>query len=132
MQKSPDKFRPNYNIGTKLGENGKLVEAEQYLAHAKALNPRSSEVYNQLGNIYLLTKRNQDALYHYQQAVQNNNNNVEALYNLATLQESEGMMAEALENYRRFVELSEPMPGFVQYRQAVQLKIQRLQRLLKD
>jgi tetratricopeptide (TPR) repeat protein len=69
-QKSPGKFRPQYNLGTQLGERGELTEAKVALERAIRIRPDSSLAHNQLANIYLLTNQPQPAEDHYRLAVE--------------------------------------------------------------
>jgi Tfp pilus assembly protein PilF len=84
-QKSPNKFRPQYNLGTELGRHGLFVEAKLPLQKAAVLRPNDSEVHNQLANIFMKEKQTGEAEKHYRLAIANDDANAEALYNLAML-----------------------------------------------
>jgi hypothetical protein len=77
--KSPGKFRPQYNLGTELGKHGRYVEAETVLVRALRIRPEDSQVHNQLGNVFLLTRRREQALNEYRAAVHSNPRNAEKL-----------------------------------------------------
>lgn len=107
-QKSPDKFRPQYNLGTELGQRGLYDEAHAALKQAIRIWPQSSAAHNQLGNVYLMTARPQEAERHYRQAMQHDPQNAEALFNLASVLLSQGRYEEQRELLRRFVEIAPP------------------------
>jgi tetratricopeptide (TPR) repeat protein len=92
--KSPNKFRPQYNLGTNLGPMGLLQEAKTALEKAAELKPDHSEVNNQLANVYLLEDRPDAAERHYRLAVQNDPKNAEALFNFAGLLRSQQRFEE--------------------------------------
>lgn len=106
--KSPNKFRPHYNLGTELGMSGRYREGEDTLKHALTLKPSDSKAHNQLANIYMLTGRIDKALQHYKEAVQNDPNNYEALHNLARLLDNGGKFNEALPYYLQFLQNAPP------------------------
>jgi tetratricopeptide (TPR) repeat protein len=85
--KSPGKFRPQYNLGTQLGQRGIL---------------------GQLGNVYLMTNQPLQAERHYSLAVEYDPNNAEALFNLARVLISQGRQREQREVLERFIEVAPP------------------------
>jgi tetratricopeptide (TPR) repeat protein len=105
-QKSPGKFRPQYNLGTHLGERGLYDEAGAALEQAIRIWPESSAAHNQLGNVYVMTARPRQAERHYRQAVQYDPQNAEALFNLASVLMSQGRYEEQREVLGRFVEIA--------------------------
>ncbi len=124
-RKSPGKFRPQYNLGTVLGRQGRYSEAIPYLERAILLDPESSRAHNQLGNVHLLTQRLDKALAEYRTAVRLDPNNAEAHYNLAILLDRTGRAEEAIPHYRRFLEIAPPVLRAARERAA--LRIQGLQ-----
>lgn len=107
-RKSPHKFRPQYNLGTVLGELGRVREALPALERAVALDPEHSEARNQLANALLLTGRPREALVQYLEAVRLDPGNVESVFNLAMLLDRQGDHDEAVIYYRRFLDLAPP------------------------
>jgi hypothetical protein len=101
--KSPDKFRPQYNLGTNLGPLGLRDEARTALQKAVELEPAHSEAHNQLANIYMLEPQLDAAEQHYRIAIENNPKNAEALFNLAKLLESQERREEQLQMLQQFV-----------------------------
>lgn len=110
-QKSPNKFRPQYNLGTQLGQRGLYDEAGDALEQAIRIWPESSAAHNQLGNVYLMKAQPLRAERHYRQAVQYDPQNAEALFNLASVLMSQGRYDEQRELLRRFVEMAPPHLG---------------------
>jgi tetratricopeptide (TPR) repeat protein len=107
-EKSPNKFRPWYNLGSELGRAGQFGEAEQALLKALAIEPRHSMANNQLGNVYLLTRRPQQAFVYYRAAVEAHPGNLEAIFNLALQYAVRGEREKAAELLRRFIEQAPP------------------------
>jgi len=122
--KSPNKFRPWYNLGTELGMAGRFAEAAPALLHALRLKPGHSLAHNQLGNVYLMTGRQADALLQYRYAVAANPKNYEALFNLATQYYMKGARPEAVRLFQQFIAQA-PSP-FDAARQQAQVYLQRL------
>ena len=122
--KSPDKFRPWFNLGTELGIAGLFSEAEPVLRHALELKPDHSLAHNQLGNVYLMTGRQADAILQYRYAVQSDPNNFEAVFNLATQYYTRGARSEAKRLFQHFI--SYAPPAFDGVRQQAQVYLQRL------
>jgi hypothetical protein len=106
--KSPGKFRPQYNLGTQLGQRGILGEARDALEQAIRIKPDSSIAHNQLGNVYLMTNQPLQAERHYSLAAEYDPNNAEALFNLARVLISQGRQREQREVLERFIEVAPP------------------------
>jgi len=123
--KSPNKFRPWYNLGSELGMTGNFIEAEPVLLHAIKIEPEHSLAHNQLGNVYLMMKRQAEAFQHYKSAVQFNPNNLEAVFNLAILHYLRGDRSEAVRLFQQFIK--DAPAGFDGARQQAQMYLQKLQ-----
>ncbi len=122
--KSPNKFRPWYNLGTELGMAGIFSEAEPVLLHALKLKPGHSLAHNQLGNVYLMTGRQADALLQYRYAVEADPKNFEALFNLATQYYARGAYTAAVPLLQQFI--AQAPPSFNRARQQAELYLKRL------
>ncbi len=122
--KSPNKFRPWYNLGTELGMAGLLSEAEPALLHALKLKPGHSLAHNQLGNVYLMTGRQADAFLQYRYAVEADPKNFEALFNLATQYYVRGDYAKAAPLFQQFI--AQAPPSFNRARQQAEIYLKRL------
>jgi tetratricopeptide (TPR) repeat protein len=106
--KSPEKYRPQYNYGTALGQRGFYRDAETYLRKAIKIEARSSDAHNQLGNVHLFTGRPDQALELYERAVALDGANAEALYNLGGAYLRAGQPDRAVKIYTRFLEVAPP------------------------
>lgn len=106
--KSPNKFRPQYVLGTELARAGRTQEAQTALLRAVDLDSTQSGPHNQLGNTYLMTGQADRALEEYQQAVDLDSSNAAALYNLGMVLDQQGRAAEAEPHLRRFLEIAPP------------------------
>jgi Tfp pilus assembly protein PilF len=106
--KSPEKFRPQYNLGTHLGQIGLYDEARVTLELAIQIRPESSLAHNQLGNVYLMTSEPQRAEQYYRLAVKYDPENAEALFNLAGVLMSQGRYGEQRQFLERFVQVAPP------------------------
>ncbi len=102
-QKSPNKFRPQYNLGTNLGKRGMLGEARTALERALEIRPDHSESHNQLANVYLIETHLTLAEEHYRLAIEYNPQNAEALFNLANLLYSQQRYDEQREILEQFI-----------------------------
>jgi len=123
--KSPNKFRPWYNLGSELGMAGYFGQAEPVLLHALKIKPGHSLAHNQLGNVYLMMKRPSDAYQHYRSAVQFDPDNFEAVFNLATQYYMRGEYLEAVPLFQHFIR--DAPADFDNARQQAQLYLKRLQ-----
>ena len=102
-QKSPDKWRPQYNLGTELGRYGMLAEASWHLERAIRMKPNDSESHNQLANVYMKGNQQKAAEKHYRLAIEHNESNAEALYNLSMLLGSQRRYAEQKAMLEQFI-----------------------------
>lgn len=107
-QKSPSKFRPQYNLGTELGRIGALRDARSALEQAIRIEPENSLAHNQLANVYSLMNRPQLAEQHYRRAVEYGPENAEALFNLSRILMSRGQYEEQRELLEQFVKVAPP------------------------
>lgn len=82
---------------------------ESLWTHAHRVSPRSSFALNNVGNIHLLKGDLQGARALYGKSVDVNPWNPTAHYNLGTIAEQVGDRRAALEHYRRFLALDDPM-----------------------
>ena len=108
VAKSPEKFRPHYNLGTNLGPRGLLTEARASLEKAVRLQPDHSEAHNQLANVFMMEGRPDLAEPHYRLAIENDPENAEALFNLASLLSDQRRYDEQRDVLRQFVKHAPP------------------------
>jgi tetratricopeptide (TPR) repeat protein len=85
VKKSPDKFRPNYNIAEALKRNGYLDKALNFYLRANSIDPGSYGTCNNIGNIYYEKKNIEKAKGFYRSAIDINPNYPKTLNNLANI-----------------------------------------------
>ncbi|ACG71905.1 Tetratricopeptide TPR_4 [Anaeromyxobacter sp. K] len=102
--KSPDKMRPNLNLGTALVEAGRPRDAEAPLRRAAALDPASALPRVQLAGVLLGQRRTQEAEQELREAIRLAPADPEALFNLGMLLSRTGRAEEARPLLARFVE----------------------------
>jgi hypothetical protein len=124
--KSPINYRANFNFGTELAKLGRYQEARRVLEKAIAIDPNQSDVFNQLGNIGLLTGNLGSAARNYEAAIKRDPENVAALYNLGLVYERTGRARRALDAYRQFVDVASTMSHLGPKVVEVRGRIQRL------
>ena len=107
-EKSPAKFRPQYNLGTELGTRGMFDESRVALERSLSIRPDSSRAHNQLGNIYLMTSQPRQAERYYRLAVKHDPHNAEALFNLASVLMSQGRYGEQRDVLQQFIRVAPP------------------------
>ena len=106
--KSPNKWRPQYNLGTNLGQRGMFGEARIALEKAISIKPDDSESHNQLGNVYMAEKQQRAAEKQYRLAIEHNAENAEAFYNLSVLLSQQRRYQEQREMLEKFIEHAPP------------------------
>ena len=104
--KSPEKFRPQLNLGTQLGRAGRYEEALPFLRKAVELDPESAKAHNQLGTAYLRLRRLDEALPEFHRALALDPEHAYAHYNIAWILDHTGRSEEALPYMRRFLVLA--------------------------
>lgn len=93
-----------YNlIGMTLNEVGKKEEALEILLKATKLFPNSSDLFFNLGNIYLENQNQKKAIKSYEKAF-GLNNNIKALYNLANIWNIENNIEKSKELYKKVID----------------------------
>ena len=102
--KSPNKWRPQYNLGTELGQRGMYGEAKIAFEKAISIKPDDSESHNQLGNIYMIANQQHTAEKQYRLAIEHNAENAEAYYNLSVLLSQQQRYQEQREVLEQFIE----------------------------
>jgi hypothetical protein len=125
-QKSPKKFRPQYNLGTELGKKGLINEAKLALQTAVGLEPENPKAHNQLGNVYLLEKQLIVAEEHYRLAIKYDPEYAQALYNLSIILASQHRYDEQIQILEHFVEVAPPQ--LYEHKQSALIELSRLKR----
>jgi len=108
LGKSEEAFTYYMNLGQALALRGRAVEALEPLRRAVAMKATSSPAHNALGNAYLMADMKESAMQEYRVALEYDSDNVQALYNLATLLDEIGNTTDALPLYQRFLRRASP------------------------
>jgi tetratricopeptide (TPR) repeat protein len=106
--KSPNKWRPQYNLGSALALKGLFEESRIFFEKAVSIKPDDSESHNQLGNVYMLQKQQHVAEKHYRLAIEHDAENAEAYYNLSVLLSQQQRYQEQREMLEQFIEKAPP------------------------
>ncbi|MDB6094701.1 MAG: yrrB [Verrucomicrobia bacterium] len=113
------KVRPSYagahaNLGAALAQLGRFDEAELHLKEGLRLTPQGAEMTtlrNNLGNVFLQTKRMEEAIAQYDIALGLNPGFVDAHYNRGAALSQVGRNREAAEEFRTVLRLNPQHPA---------------------
>lgn len=103
VAKDPESAYGHYNLGGWYREHNDLLKARYHWEQTVALQPRNTKALSQLGSVAYVEKRLTDAERLYRQALDADNSNAEAHFNLAMILEGDGRFAEALLHYQLFL-----------------------------
>ena len=101
----------NYLYGNILKIQDKFYDAIEAYKKAILLNKKFSEAYNNLANTQKIIGDKQNAMYNYNQAIKSDSLNLGAHFNLANLYRSEKKYEEAINYYKKVLELN---PQFIE------------------
>ena len=101
VKKSPNKARPQLNLGLALANQDRLDEATQHYSKSIQLDPNYAEAHNNLGVVLKKQGKIDEAIQHYRKALQLNPTYAAAINNLAEAFVKQGKMQDALEYYHR-------------------------------
>jgi tetratricopeptide (TPR) repeat protein len=104
--KSPDKMRPNLNLGTALVEARRFREAEAPLRRAARLDPTSALPHVQLAGVLLTQRRGAEAETELREAIRLAPRDPDATFNLAMLLAGSNRADEARPLFSRFLEVA--------------------------
>jgi len=121
--KSPNRFRPWFNLGTVLAGRGDLPAAVAALERALAINPGHGSARAQLGAALLQSGRPRDAERELRLALKERPDDPEVLFNLGTLLARTGGADEGHALLRRYLEIAPA--GQVQGRKAASAVLAR-------
>jgi tetratricopeptide (TPR) repeat protein len=99
VQKSPQKARPNSNLGQSLAELGRTDEAIIYFLKALKINPNYDEAHINIGIIFADQGKTEQAINHFQKVLSINPNSHGAYNNLGAVLAKQGKMDEAIDHY---------------------------------
>ena len=105
VKKSPNKYRPYYNLGLDYYSSGRYQDSIDVLRVADRLKPGDVQVLNNLGAAYRKTGRNLDAIGAYKEALRLNPGEPEAYNNMGLAYYHSGRYPEALDAFKEAVRL---------------------------
>ncbi len=105
IKKSPNKARPNNNLGVFHRKHGRMNEAIKEYAAALRLDPDYPDAHNNLGNVYYAQGRMDDALKELQAALKLKPDYPDAHNNLGNVYYAQGRMDNAIREYQTAVKL---------------------------
>lgn len=107
VRQYPDVAWGHHNLGCAYLDKARNLElAERSFKRALELDPKFPRLQTQMGYLYLLRGDFAMALSYYNEAIYQNPVDSEALLNRGTVLDQLGSYSEALESYRRFLDLS--------------------------
>ena len=104
LQRDPEDYAANYNLGALLLSRGEAGEAVQRFERALAQRPGSATALNSLGAALLQAGRKQEAVQRLQQAVQAEPDYLDARYNLASALAFTGQFAESAREFEQVLQ----------------------------
>ncbi|KJU87414.1 conserved hypothetical protein, membrane [Candidatus Magnetobacterium bavaricum] len=105
VRKSPNKVRPQYDLGVFYDQSGDFEKALIQYQRAIELNPKDSEAYYNMGNVYQKQGDLDAAIKKYQTALKLNPDYFEAHNNLGNILFKQGQYQEAMEQYQEVIRL---------------------------
>ena len=99
VEKSPQKARPQNNLGLAFYNQGHTEEAIEHYLQALKINPGSEKALNNLGLALNDRGRSEEAIEHYLQALRINPDFEEAHINLGNVLNKQGRTKEAIEHF---------------------------------
>ncbi len=106
VRKSPQKWRPNNNLGNYLFSQGRYEEAVEMFKKALQIKPDDPNEHNVLGSVYLHLKRFDEAAREFKMALSLNPMHIEARYNLGGVLSFQGKVNEAIEEYKKLLSIN--------------------------
>jgi hypothetical protein len=106
IEKKPGAVQAHYNLGNAYREKGNLLRAEKAWRRTVEIDPTYSPALNQLGNIAYFSNLFVKAKEYYYAAVESDDKNAEAHYNLALTLEKLSETDEAFRHYKIFLDIA--------------------------
>ena len=100
-------FQDYLDAGRKLLQTERYEEAVEILKKASELDPGQSKVHNYLGIAYARLNRNTESIECYCRAISLDYDYAGAHFNLALAYENEGLRREAIDQWRRYLDIGE-------------------------
>ncbi len=105
VKKSPNKARPNYNLGNVWTRKGKHNVAIKYYDRAVKTKPDFVDALNNLGNAWNSKGNIDKAIEYYNKVLEVNPNYTQALNNLGVISSNKGELDKAKEYYEKVLEI---------------------------
>jgi tetratricopeptide (TPR) repeat protein len=106
LEKNPDSWMPNNNLGLVLFQKGQIEEAIAHYKKAIGINPNSFEAESNWGNALLRTGHVKEAITLYRKAIEINPNYADAHNNLGNALLHTGQVEEAIAHYKRAIQIN--------------------------
>lgn len=111
VSKSPQKARPNNNLGYALSNKGRYDAAIEYYQKALVLNPSFTDAYINLGAAFFEKKDFRQAIAALKKALTLKPDSVKAHINLGTIFMQMGVRADAITHFSEALNLNSSLPG---------------------
>ena len=105
IKKSPNKYRPYYNLGLDYYWSGRYEQAINLLKTANRLKPEDTQTLNNLGAAYRKAGQNQQAIETYREALRLDRKQPEASNNLGLAYYHSARYSEAIEAFNEAIRL---------------------------
>jgi len=109
LKKSPNQWRPHYNLGIEFAHRGNFDDAIKHYRTALKIKPSYSKAYYGLGNALARKGESEAAIYNYRQAFRINPGYFEAYYNLGQILLNQGKIDQAINNYKKSLNINREM-----------------------
>ncbi len=103
--KSPNKFRPHYNLGIALAEKGMTHEAVKHYQTALRIDPEKASLHTNLGLELFMQGKKDQAITHYREALRLQPDFVYAHINLGTALLVDGKTDQAMKHCREAIRI---------------------------
>ncbi len=110
LAKDPSNAHAQFNIAICYNDLGQTDKALEAYRKVLALNPTYADAYFNIGRIYHLRKDFDEAVVYYDKALADDPYSADVLYNYAHALMESGRVEEAIDGWRRYLTIAEPLP----------------------
>jgi tetratricopeptide (TPR) repeat protein len=110
VSKSPNKARPNHNLGKAYEANDMIDKAIEHYQIALRSEPNTAKIHNNLGNAYRTKGMKRKAIECYERAISLKPDFAEPYINLGILYKTEGQWDKAISHYKHAISLNPDQP----------------------
>ncbi|RJP75750.1 MAG: tetratricopeptide repeat protein [Desulfobacteraceae bacterium] len=103
--KSPNKFRPHYNLGIAMAEQGRTHEAVSYYLEALRIDPEYASLHTNLGLEFFIQGKRRLAIEHYKEALRIQPDFVYAHVNLGSAMLADGKTDQAMKHCEQALQI---------------------------